>query len=117
MSKRQVYVVFGETTQNTTDSRYTYANALTLDIMDKLGDDKRFLECNQADVLNLALVILYGFMGKEQHDKVSKAKLHEFIEDFEEFKDFAMFTMNTCRANNVACNGVIDDLIEQTVRE
>lgn len=117
MSKRQVYVVFGETTQNTTNSRYTYANALTLDIMDKLGDDKRFLDCTQADVLNLALVILYGFMGKEQHDKVSKAKLHEFIEDFNEFKDFAMFTMNTCRANNVACNGVIDDLIEQTVRE
>ena len=111
------FVVFGETTCNTTDSLFTYANALTVDIMLKLAEDKRFNECTQADVLNLALVILYGFMGKEQHDKVSKAKLHEFIEDFEEFKDFAMFTMNTCRANNVACNGVIDDLIEQTVRE
>lgn len=111
MSKKQVYVVFGETTQNTTSSNYTYANALTLDIMERLGDDKRFLECTQADVLNLALVILYGFVGHDEHNKISKAKLHEFVEDFNEFKDFSMFTMNTCRRNNVAYNSIIDDLI------
>lgn len=110
---RPVFVVFGESTCNTTDSKYTYANALTLDIMDKLGNDKRFLDCTQADVLNLSLVILYGFIAPQNHDKVSKAKLHEFIEDFNEFKDFAMFTMNTCRRNNVAYNGIIDDLIEK----
>lgn len=110
---RPVFVVFGESTCNTTDSKYTYANALTLDIMDKLGNDKRFLDCTQADVLNLSLVILYGLIAPQDHDKVSKAKLHEFIEDFNEFKDFAMFTMNTCRRNNVAYNGIIDDLIEK----
>lgn len=110
---RPVFVVFGESSCNTTDSKYTYANALTLDIMDKLGNDKRFLDCTQADVLNLSLVILYGFIAPQDHDKVSKAKLHEFIEDFNEFKDFAMFTMNTCRRNNVAYNGIIDDLIEK----
>lgn len=114
---RPVFVVFGESTCNTTDSKYTYANALTLDIMDKLGNDKRFLDCTQADVLNLSLVILYGFIAPQNHDKVSKAKLHEFIEDFNEFKDFSMFTMNTCRRNNVAYNSIIDDLIEQEVRE
>lgn len=114
---RSVFVVFGESTCNTTDSKYTYANALTLDIMDKLGNDKRFLDCTQADVLNLSLVILYGFIAPQDHDKVSKAKLHEFIEDFNEFKDFSMFTMNTCRRNNVAYNSIIDDLIEQEVRE
>lgn len=110
---RPVFVVFGESTCNTTDSKYTYANALTFDIMDKLGNDKRFLDCTQADVLNLSLVILYGLIAPQDHDKVSKAKLHEFIEDFNEFKDFAMFTMNTCRRNNVAYNGIIDDLIEK----
>lgn len=110
---RSVFVVFGESSCNTTDSKYTYANALTLDIMDKLGNDKRFLDCTQADVLNLSLVILYGLIAPQDHDKVSKAKLHEFIEDFNEFKDFAMFTMNTCRRNNVAYNGIIDDLIEK----
>ena len=114
---RPVFVVFGESTCNTTDSKYTYANALTLDIMDKLGNDKRFLDCTQADVLNLSLVILYGFIAPKDHDKVSKAKLHELIEDFNEFKDFSMFTMNTCRRNNVAYNSIIDDLIEQEVRE
>ena len=112
MSK-PVYVVFGESSCNTTDSMYTYANALTLDIMDKLGDDERFLDCTQADVLNLALVILYGFVAPLDHDKISKAKLHEFIEDFNEFKDFAMFTMNSCRRNNVAYNGIIDELIQK----
>ena len=117
MNGQQIYVVFGETTENTTASNYTYANALTLDIMDRLGDDERFLECTQADVLNLALVILYGFIAPKDHDNVSKAKLHEFVEDFEEFKDFSMFTMNTCRRNNVAYNSIIDELIEQEVRE
>ena len=106
------FVVFGETRCNTTDSKYTYANALSIDIMDKLGDDERFLDCTQADVLNLSLVILYGFIAPQDHDHVSKAKLHEFIEDFKQFKDFAMFTMNTCRRNNVAYNGIIDELIE-----
>lgn len=113
----KVFVVFGESRCNTTDSKYTYANALTLDLMIKLSEDKRFDECTQADVLNLALVILYGFVAPDDHDKVSKAKLHEFVEDFKEFKDFAMFTMNTCRANNVAYNGIIDDLIENEVQQ
>ena len=110
---RPVFVVFGESTCNTTDSKYTYANALTLDIMDKLGNDKRFLDCTQADVLNLSLVILYGFIAPQDHDKVSKAKLHEFIEDFNEFKDFSMYTMNMCRQKNMDCNEFIDDLIKK----
>ena len=110
---RPVFVVFGESTCNTTDSKYTYANALTLDIMDKLGNDKRFLDCTQADVLNLSLVILYGFIAPQDHDKVSKAKLHEFIEDFNEFKDFSMYTMYMCRQKNMACNEFIDDLIKK----
>lgn len=105
--------VFGETTVNTTDSIYTYANALTLDIMKRLADDKRFLDCTQADVLNLALVILYGFVAPNEHDRVSKAKLHEFIEDFNELKDFSMYTMNMCRQKNMACNEFIDDLIKK----
>ena len=106
------FVVFGESSCNTTNSKYTYANTLTIEIMEKLGDDERFLECTQADVLNLALVILFGFIAPLDHDKVSKAKLHEFIEDYEEFKDFAMFTMNVCRRNNVVFNGILDELIE-----
>lgn len=110
---RPVFVVFGESTCNTTDSKYTYANALTLDIMDKLGNDKRFLDCTQADVLNLSLVILYGFVEPNEHGRVSKAKLHEFIEDFNEFKDFSMYTMNMCRQKNMACNEFIDDLIKK----
>ncbi len=110
---RSVFVVFGESTCNTTDSKYTYANALTLDIMDKLGNDKRFLDCTQADVLNLSLVILYGFVAPNEHGRVSKAKLHEFIEDFNEFKDFSMYTMNMCRQKNMACNEFIDDLIKK----
>ena len=107
------YVVFGETPHNTTESKFTYANALTLDIMLKLAEDDRFDECTQADVVNLALILLYGFIAPEDHDKTSKKKLHEFIDDFEDFKDFAMFTMNTCRRNNTLSNEVIDELIEE----
>ena len=106
-------MVFGESKGNKPDSIYTYANTLTFDIMEKLADDKRFLACNQADILNLSLIILYGFISHDEHDHVSKAKLHEFIEDFKEFKDFAMFTMNVCRQNNVAYNDTIKELIKK----
>lgn len=112
MSK-PVYVVFGESACNTTDSLYTYANALTLDVMDILSEDTRFDECTQADIINLALVVLFGFLRPQDHDKVSKAKLHEFIEDFEEFKDFSMFTMNKCREKNTACNIILAELIDK----
>lgn len=106
-----VLTLFGELKENTPDSIYTYANSLTLDIMGNLAEDTRFLDCNQADVLNLALILLCGFLHNESN-KVGKEKLHDFIEDYNEFKDFAMFTMNTCRANNVAYNDAITDLIK-----
>ena len=112
MSKT-VHAIFGETTSNTTKSLYTYANALTFDIMEILGEDERFIDCNQADVLNLALVMLYGFVAPRDHDRISKAKLHDFVEDFKEFKDFALFSMNSCRQNNAMYNLAFDDIIEK----
>ena len=105
------YVVFGETRHNTTESNYTYANALTIDLMARLGDDERFLDCTQADVVNLGLILLYGFVAPEEQNKVSKQKLKDFINDFEDFKDFAMFTMNICRCKNEMYNNEIDELI------
>lgn len=107
-------VVFGEATCNTTDSKYTYANALTIDIMGRLASkDNRFDECTQADIVNMALIIAYGFVAPEDHDKTSKEQLHKFIEDFEDFKNFAIFSMNTCRRNNVAYNCAIDEYLEK----
>ena len=56
----KVYI-FGETEVNFTNSNFTYANALTFDIMLKFAEaDDRFDNYTQADILNLALVILYG---------------------------------------------------------
>ena len=107
------FLIFGESNCNINESNYTYANALTIDIMDRLADDSRFLDCTQADVLNLALVILYGFVAHEEHDEESKAKLQEFVEDFNEFKDFAIFTMNISRRNNVLSNSMLDVIMEK----
>lgn len=107
-------VVFGETSCNDTDSKYTYANALTLDIMKRLADDDiRFDVCTQADIVNMALVITYGFVAPDDHDEASKEQLHKFIDDFDDFKNFAIFTMNTCRRHNVAYNSAIDEIIEE----
>ena len=110
MSKQ--YVVFGETACNTTDSQYTYANAVSFAIMDELGEDARFLDCTQADIINLALVVLDGFVNPETRNKCSKM-LHGFVEDYEEFKKFAIFMMNTCRRNNVEYNSIIHETIEK----
>ena len=105
-------VVFGETKVNTTDSKYTYSNIMALDLMRELSEnDERFLNINQADVLNLALMLLDGFItSKEQK---SKDKLCEFAHDPEEFKKFALSTMKYCRLANVGYNISIDELISQ----
>ena len=112
MSKSK-YVVFGETSCNTIDSNYTYANAMTFDIMEILGDDERFLDCTQADIVNLSLIVLYGFISPDKRDAVTKSKLRDFIDDFEDFKNFAMFTMNHCRLNNELYNYEITQKIEK----
>ena len=108
------YVVFGETSCNDTDSNYTYANALTLDLMKRLADvDTRFDLCTQADIVNLALVLTYGFVAPEDHDEASKKQLRKFVDDFDDFRNFAIFAMNSCRRMNVEYNSEIDDIIEK----
>lgn len=104
--------VFGESTQNTTDSKYTYSNVVSLELMSELAKrDSRFDNINQADVLNIALMLLDGFITSK--DPKSKGKLHEFIDDFEEFKFFAINTINHTRMMNAGYNMTIDDFISQ----
>ena len=75
--------VFGETSVNTTDSKYTYSNVMSLDIMSELAKhDERFDNINQADVLNLALMVLDGFITSKEQS--SKNKLCEFANDRDE---------------------------------
>lgn len=104
--------VFGETSVNTTDSIYTYSNVMSLDLMTELAKhDERFLDINQADVLNLALMVLDGFITSKEQS--SKKKLIEFVNDREEFQDFALSTINYCRFVNKGYNSTIDEFINQ----
>lgn len=107
------YVVFGESSCNTTDSNYTYANALTLELMAILGEDERFLKCTQSDVINLSLVVLYGFLSTEPKDPICTRKLRDFIDDYDDFKKFALFTMNRSRQQNAGLNNEIDEIIRK----
>ena len=103
--------VFVETSVNTTDSKYTYSNVVSLDLMCELAKkDSRFDNINQADVLNLALMVLDGFITSK--DPKAKGKLHEFIDDFNEFKDFAISTINHTRVMNAGYNMTIDEFIQ-----
>lgn len=106
------FAVFGESTKNTTDSIYTYSNIMSLDLMSDLAkDDERFENINQADVLNLALMLLDGFVSSKKPK--SKLKLHEFIDKPEEFKFFAINTINHARVMNAGYNKAIDEFIEE----
>ena len=103
--------VFGETNVNDTSSIYTYSNVMTLDLMSELAkNDERFDNINQADVLNLALMVLDGFITSKKES--SKSKLCEFANDREEFKIFALNTINYCRFVNKGYNSTIDEFIQ-----
>ena len=105
------FAVFGESTQNTTDSIYTYSNIMSLDIMSELAKyDERFNNINQADVLNLALMLLDGFVNSKKPK--SKMKLHDFVDDFDDFKFFALNTIKHARMMNKGYNEAIDEFIE-----
>lgn len=108
------YAVFGETTVNTTDSIYTYSNIMSLDIMSELAkQDDRFENINQADVLNLALMLLDGFVTSKKPK--SKMKLHDFVDDVEDFKFFALNTIKHARIMNKGYNEVINECIKEGV--
>lgn len=106
--------VFGETTRNTTNSKYTFANAVTLAMLELLGDDPRFLDCNQADMLNLALSILNGFIPHPDKSKEEqKQVLHKILDDDVEFKNFALHIINYSRRENDVENKSIELTIEK----
>ena len=103
--------VFGETTNNNTDSKYTYANVVTLEFLEMLSDDIRFENINQADVVNLALMLLDGVF--KSNNVESKEKLCEMCYDVDAFKTFAINTINYCRLANQGYNISINEFIEQ----
>lgn len=102
--------VFGESYANTVNSQYTFANVVTLAMMDELFKDDCFAGITQADVLNFALVLLKNHFRTNKNEDITKM-LHRFVDDTEELKEFALYTMDSCRETNDKYNKqMLDEL-------
>ena len=79
--------------------------------MSALAQDERFMNINQADVLNLALMVLEGFITSKRQS--SKDKLCAFVYDLDDFKAFALNTIKYCRLVNEGYNISLDEFIKE----
>ena len=91
--------VFGETSELKQDSIYLYSNAFSFDIMKVLGNDDRFLDINQADVINLSLGMLMLCIMQFNNPTMSGLFLR-VLNDREEFNLFLMKMINEGRNEN-----------------
>lgn len=107
------YFVFGETTEPKKDSIFTNANLLSFELMEMLGEDERFSDITQADILDLALVLLHIIMLRAREENKFKDSLNPVIDDYEELKDFATLVINKCRRMNYLFNKDMDYILKE----
>lgn len=104
------YFVFGETTEPKKDSIFTNANLLSFELMRMLGEDERFKDITQADILDFSLVLLHIIMLRAREENQFKDTLNPVIDDYGELKDFAALVINKCRRMNYLFNRDMDEI-------
>lgn len=93
------YQIFGETSELSPDSIYTYANSFSLNLLKLLGEDDRFLDINQADLLNIALSLFMTCIMQYNNPRMAKY-FRQVLLDYEEFKEFISYLMIDGRIEN-----------------
>lgn len=110
---RMKLLVFGEADAINPDSLYNYANDLSLMSLDLLGEDERFLDVNQADILNFSLTLLNICLMQYNTPKMA-ISLRNVLDSYEEFKEFGLITIKDGRKMNESLNKeIIRIAIEQ----
>ena len=99
--------VFGEITSSNGESKYAYANAVTLTLLSKLDKVEGFENVKAPDIVNAGLVFLNLFFNihiDPSHVEESETVVRELTFDEKEFKDFFTIAINHCKMNNTMLN-------------
>lgn len=102
--------LFGEVTSGNMESKYTYANAVAITLLNKLKDLEDFQHVKESDIVNAGLVFLNLFFNvhidvefKEDNEKT----IIDMVLDGNEFKDFLTVSINHCKMHNIMLNDEI----------
>lgn len=99
--------VFGEITSSNGDSKYTWANAVTLTLLGKLKDVEGFENVKESDIVNAGLVFLNLFFNLHIDVKSveeTQDAIKEITFDEKEFKDFFNLAIAHGKMHNIMLN-------------
>lgn len=99
--------IFGEITSGVVDSKYTWANAVTLTLLSKLKDVEGFDNVKESDIVNAGLVFLNLFFNLHI-DVACVEETEKTIRDLTfnetDFKDFFNMAINHGKMHNIMLN-------------
>ena len=102
--------VFGEITSGVVDSKYSWANAVTMTLLSKLKDVEGFENVKESDIVNAGLVFLNLFFNLHIDVKCveeTEMTLCEMTFNEKEFKDFFNIAINHGKMHNIMLNDEI----------
>ena len=102
--------IFGEITSSIDESKYTWANAVTLTLLSKLKDVEGFENVKESDIVNAGLVFLNLFFNLHIDVKSveeTEMTLCEMTFNEKEFKDFFNIAINHGKMHNIMLNDEI----------
>lgn len=99
--------VFGEITSGVTDSKYSWANAVTMTLLSKLKDVEGFENVKESDIVNAGLVFLNLFFNLHidvNHVEENQNVIREMTFNEKEFKDLLLIAINHGKMHNIMLN-------------
>ena len=99
--------VFGEISSSNGESKYAWANAVTLTLLNKLKDVEGFENVKESDIVNAGLVFLNLFFNLHidvYHVEENQKVIREMVFDEKEFKDMLLIAINHGKMHNIMLN-------------
>ena len=99
--------VFGEVTSSNSESKYAWANAVTITLLSKLKDVEGFENVKESDIVNAGLVFLNLFFNLHIDVKCveeTQDTIKEITFDEKEFKDFFNLAIAHGKMHNIMLN-------------
>ena len=99
--------VFGELSSSNGESKYAWANAVTMTLLSKLKDVEGFENVKESDIVNAGLVFLNMFFNLHIDVKCveeTQNAIREIVFDENEFKDFFNMAIAHGKMNNIMLN-------------
>lgn len=99
--------VFGEITSSNGESKYAWANVVTITLLNKLKDVEGFENVKESDIVNAGLVFLNLFFNLHidvNHVESNEKVIREMCLDGNEFKHFLKIAIHHGKMHNMMFN-------------